>query len=319
MANNGSYRWAVNSGVPSSSVLLSFALWVFVAGASAVAVRFTVVELAPFWGATIRFAASAAIFAVITLIRRDRMPRDRTLAGVLIYGVLNFGVSYALVYFAIQEMTAGFAMVIMALTPLLTFLFAVFHRLEPFRWRALLGTVLALSGIALAFAGQTDGGMPLWAVLLMVASSICYAEATVVLKMLPPISPLTANALGMAVGTLLLAILSLAAGETWALPRQTQTWTAIIYLIVFGSVTAFYLAVYIIQQWTVTASSYAVVLAPFVTVPLGALLAGEEVTAELLLGAVIVLAAVFVGISPAEPDKQTGMDGPITGNRRAHP
>jgi drug/metabolite transporter (DMT)-like permease len=39
-----------------------------------------------------------------------------------------------------------------------------------------------------------------------------------------------------------------------------------------------------------------VVVAPFVTVPLGALLAGEEITAGLLLGALLVLAAVIVGV-----------------------
>ena len=40
----------------------------------------------------------------------------------------------------------------------------------------------------------------------------------------------------------------------------------------------FYLAVYVLQHWTASASSYMVVLVPFVTVPLAALLAEEEIT-----------------------------------------
>lgn len=287
---------------PSASVLLAFALAVLFGGANAVAVRFTVEELAPFWGATMRFAAAALIFALFVVIRRIPLPRGRTLGGVVVYGILNFGLSYALIYFAIRELTAGFTMVVLSLTPLLTFLLAVLHRLEPFRWRALLGSLLALGGISLAFYGQANNGAPLWAVLFMVAGAACFAEATVVLKLIPPISPISTNAIGMAVATVLLAALSLLAGEEWLLPQENQTWAAVLYLVLFGSVALFYLMVYVIQRWTATASSYAVVLAPFVTVPLGALLADEEITVWLLLGAVLVLIGAFVGIYSSDTD-----------------
>jgi len=284
------------ASLPGVPVLLAFAFSVFLAGANAVAVRFTVEELAPFWGAALRFAAASVIFGVLVLIRKASLPRGRTLGGVIIYGILNFGLSFALIYSAIREVTAGFTMVILALTPLLTFIFAVMHRLEPFRWWAMLGALLAVAGIGVAFASQAAvGGAALWAVLFVVGAAVCFAEAAVVLKMLPPISPLSANAVGMAAATVLLVILSLVFKEVWVLPQQAQTWTAVLYLIVFGSVALFYLLVYIIQHWTATASSYIVVLAPFVTVPLAVLLAGEELTAGLVLGAVLVVGAVFVG------------------------
>lgn len=295
METNHGPKSASGSSLPAAPVLLAFAISVFLGGANAVAVRFTVAELAPFWGATLRFTAAAAIFLLIMILRRVALPRGRLLRGVLLYGVLNFGISYALIYFAIRELTAGFAMVILAMTPLLTFLLAVLHGLEPFRWRALLGAVLSLAGIAVAFAGQAGGGAPLWAVLLMAGGAACFAEATVVLKKLPPVSPVAANGLGMAVAALLLAALSLAAGESWVLPQEAQTWTAVIYLVLGGSVALFYLVVYTVQHWTATASSYVVVLAPFVTVPLGALLAGEAVTPGLLLGALLVVASVIIG------------------------
>lgn len=295
MANSELSGAAAGNGLPAAPVLLAFAVSVFLAGANAVAVRFTVGELDPFWGAALRFAAAGAIFAAIAFLRRVPLPRGQTLVGVFIYGLLNFGLSFALIYFAIRELTASFTMVVLALAPLLTFSFAVLHRLEPFRWRALLGALISLAGIALAFAGQAAGGAPLWAVLFMAGGAACFAEATVVLKLLPPVSPLSANALGMAAATLFLAVLSLAAGEEWVLPQQAPTWTAILYLAIFGSVLLFYLVVYVIQHWTATASSYIVILAPFITVPLGALLAGETITAELLLGAILVLAGAYVG------------------------
>ena len=311
MGESKSTGSATGAGLPNTSVLIAFALAVILAGGNAVAVRFTVEEMDPFWGAAVRFAAAAAIFGIIALLRRAPLPRGRTMNGVLIYGILNFGLSYALIYFAIRELTAGFTMVVLAMAPLLTFLFAVLHRLEPFRWRALLGALLAVVGIGLAFAGQADGSAPLWAVLFMVGGAACFAEATVVLKMLPPVSPLTANAVGMAAATVFLALLSLIAGEAWLLPQQSQTWAAVLYLIIFGSVALFYLVVYVIQHWTATASSYMIVLAPFITVPLGALLAGEEITAGLLVGAVFVLAAVIVGALSTGMNEQTVVEASV--------
>lgn len=292
---------AAAAGRPDAATLLAFVTTVLLGGANPVAVRFTVAEMDPFWGAALRFAAAAVIFAAIVLLRRAAWPRGRTLRGILIYGILNFGVSYALIYFAIREVTAGFTMVILALSPLLTFLFAVLHRIEPFRWQVLLGALLALAGIAVAFAGQAAGGSPLWAVLFIIAATGSFAEATVVLKKLPPVSPVVANAVGMAAGAAVLAILSLVTGEGWSLPAEARTWAAVLYLVLFGSVALFYLAVYVLQRWTATASSYMVVLAPFVTVPLGALLADEEITGGLLLGGVLVVAAVFVGALLREP------------------
>lgn len=285
------------SSRPETSVLLAFALSVLFGGANAVAVRFTVDELTPFWGATLRFAAAATIFIVIMLVRRIAVPRGRVLWGVLLYGLLNFGISFALIYVAISRVTAGFTMIILALTPLLTFLLAVVHRLEPFNWRALLAALLAVVGIGIAFAGQAGAGeTPLWAVLFIAGGAACFAEATVVMKMLPHVSPVAANGIGMGVATLFLAVLSLIAGESWVLPQQTQTWLAILFLIIFGSVILFYMLVYVIQHWTATASSYMLVLAPFVTVPLGAWLAGETITAGLVVGGIVVLASVWFGV-----------------------
>lgn len=299
--------------LPGTPVLLAFLVAIFFGGSNAVAVRFTVAELDPFWGAAIRFAAAALIFNVIIFIRRVSLPRGRTLAGVVIYGILNFGLSFALIYFAIREVTAGFTMIILALTPLLTFLLAVIHRLEPFRWRALAGSLLAVVGIAVPFAGQLGGGVPLWAVLFMIAAAACFAEATVIIKILPPVSPLAANGIGMMAATLLLASLSLVTGETWVLPELNATRAAVVYLVTFGSVGLFYLVVNIIQQWTATASSYILVLSPFVTVPLGAVLAGEEVTVELLLGAFLVLAGVFFGALTTPPQDRADLQAPTAG------
>jgi drug/metabolite transporter (DMT)-like permease len=120
---------------PYTLTFLAYIFTVIFAGANAVAVRFTVAELPPFWGAVIRFAGAALIFWAVVLIRRTPLPVGRAMVGILLYGFLSFGANYAFLYWGIQSIPAGLTQVILALVPLMTFFSAFFHRLEPFRWR----------------------------------------------------------------------------------------------------------------------------------------------------------------------------------------
>jgi drug/metabolite transporter (DMT)-like permease len=280
---------------PDRFTLAAFALVILFGGGNAVAVRFTVAELPPFWGAGLRFAITAAIFWGIALTQRIPMPRGRTLAVILLYGFLQIGASYALIYWGIRQVPAGLTMVILALTPLLTLFFAFFHGMETFRWRGLLGAVLAFAGIVLAFVEQPDGGIPFLSLLAVIGGAACFAEATVVIKWIPKSSPIMTNALAMSTGTAVLLGLSLLAGEPWRPPALAATWGAIGYLILFGSVIVFYLFILVVRRWTASATSYAFVLMPFVTVVAAAWLADEAITWLFVIGGVMTLVGVWVG------------------------
>ncbi|MCA1554697.1 MAG: hypothetical protein LC737_09995, partial [Chloroflexi bacterium] len=61
---------SANASRPDALTLAAFALIILLGGSNAVAVRFTVAELPPFWGAALRFAPAALIFWAILLVRR---------------------------------------------------------------------------------------------------------------------------------------------------------------------------------------------------------------------------------------------------------
>ena len=256
----------INNSTLDNLTILAYLLTVIFAGANAVAVRFTVAELPPFWGATLRFAAAALIFWVLALARKIPLPTGSARLGILLYGFLSFGASYAFLYWGLQSIPAGLTQVILALVPLMTFFSAFFHGLEPLRWRGLFGATLAVAGIAFAFFEQPAGTLPLLSLLAIVAGAACIAESTVVVKMYPPSDPFMTNALAMTVGTVVLILLSLITGEAWSLPTQTATWVSIIYLVLIGSVVVFYLFLIVVRRWTASATSYQFVLFPFVTV-----------------------------------------------------
>lgn len=286
---------AVAVSSPDKLTLLAYGFTIFFAGTNFVAVRFTVAELPPFWGATIRFAAAALIFWGIVLLRGSPFPDQRALLGILLFGFLSIGANYAFLYWGLQSIPAGLTSVFIALVPLMTFFFAFLHGIEPFRWRGLIGALVAVAGIAYAFFEQPGGALPVLSVLAIIAGVACIAESTVVIKMIPKSDPLVTNALALTVGALTLVVLSLIAGESWSLPTQTSTWVSVIYLILFGSVVMFYLFLFVVGRWTASATSFQFVLMPFVTVIVAGLLADETVNSAFIFGGALTLIGVWIG------------------------
>lgn len=280
---------------PDRLTLGAFAALVLIGGVNAVAVRFSNAELAPFWGAAVRFFAAALPLLLYLVARRLPLPRGRAFTGVLIYGVLNFGLSYAFAYWGLRDAPAGSAMLALATVPLLTFLFAAVHGVERFRWPGLLGALVAAGGIAVVFVDQLGAAVPLPSLLAFVAAAACMAETGVVVKLFPRNNPVVANGLGMVVGAAILLALSLAVGEPRALPARPETWAALGYLVVMGSVVLFLLVLFVLGRWTASATSYMFLLAPLWTVVVAGALRGETVSPAFLVGGAIVLAGVYVG------------------------
>lgn len=280
---------------PDRTTLLAFLGVVVFGGANAIGVRQTVVELAPFWGASIRFIAAGLIMVAIVVATRRRFPRGRSLAGAAVYGAIGIGASYGFVYPALRDTPAGTAMVLVALAPLMTFGLAIAQRQERFRVQGLVGALIALVGVAIVFADQVSANVPIASLLLIVLGTACVAEAGVIGKWIPRSDPFSTNAIAMLTGAGLLLVLSLVAAEPWALPSQPATWVAVGYLVVFGSVVMFALYLFTLARWTASAVSYMTLLMPLVTVPLAAILTGERITPSLVAGGAVILAGVYVG------------------------
>jgi drug/metabolite transporter (DMT)-like permease len=223
------------------------------------------------------------------------LPKGRSLIGALIFGALQFGISYALIYWSLLQVPAGLFQVILALVPLFTFFFAIAHRQEHFQWRVLIGGLFAVGGIAIIFSGQLIDEVPLLSLLAAVLAAACIAESVVLFKTFPKTHPITTNAFAMGTGATILLAASGLARETILWPSLPATWTAVIYLVLFGSVGTFVLALYVLEHWTASATSYSLVLMPIVTVLFASWIANEPITITLLAGGLIVLFGVYIG------------------------
>lgn len=279
----------------SSKTYSAFLGAVIIGGGNFIAVSFSNQELPPFFGATFRFTLASALFFVIARARRIPLPEGRLLRGAALYGLLGFGVSYAMLYYALVELTAGTVSVVMAAVPLFTLVIAVVQGQERFSLRGVLGGLLAIAGIVVLSLGTLGGDFRILFLLAAVLGAITTAASSVVAKALPEVHPVNMNAIGMGSGALLFATGSVVFGETWSAPGDMQTWMAVAWLVIFGSVGLFQLFLYVIKRLTASATVYAVTAMPLIAVVLGALLLEQPITIEVLVGGALVLSAVYVG------------------------
>lgn len=294
---------------PGMPTLAAFGAAVLIGGGNFVAVRFSNQELEPFWGAGLRFSLAGILFVLVALVLRLRWPRGRELMTTALYGFFTFTLSYALMYWALVRVTAGVTTVILAAVPLVAALLAAAQRLEPLSRRSLLGAGVALIGIVWMTVGPGGLTLPLDGLVAVLLAAVTIGQSVILGKRVSKNHPAMTNAVGLAVGAPLLLVLSAFAGESWVLPRQTEAIWSVAYLVLLGSGGLFVLMLLVVRQWTVSATAYAFVLFPVVTMVLESWLIDVPITARGVSGALIVMAAVWFGaLAPRTPHAPTRPD-----------
>jgi drug/metabolite transporter (DMT)-like permease len=279
---------------PDRLSLGAFTGAVVIGGSNFVAIRFSNRELDPLWGAGLRFALAAAVFGLLFAALRLSLPRGRALVLVATYGVLAFGAAYGCLYWAMQEVPAGIAAVVLAVGPLLTLLLAVVHGMERLSGRALVGALVAIAGSVVIFFQPTSIAFGWRSFALLGVAALCASESVVVSKLAGRQHPVVMNFVGMSLGAVVLLVVAGFAGEHLALPADGETQFALAYLVA-ATVGLFLLVLVVVQRWTASATSYAFVLMPVIAVALGALVADEAIAVTTVVGGAIVGAGVYVG------------------------
>jgi len=281
---------------PDRATLLGFVVTVVLLGANFVAVRFSNLELAPFWGAAIRFGVGSLILLLVMRLRKLPWPSRSGLGGAIVYGFLNFGISYALIYWALLSIPSGLTAVIFSTLPLATLLIATLIGLERLGSRNIVGALVAVTGVTIIFFQPDFASVRVAPVVAIIVAVIVGAIASVLIKRMAKPHPVTLNAIGMGVGTVFLLMSSWVAHEPKIIPILPATWLALGWL-TMSAIIAFLLFVWIVGRWTASAATYALVLAPLVTIMLGAWLINESFTTSFLIGSVIALVGAYLGAS----------------------
>jgi drug/metabolite transporter (DMT)-like permease len=245
----------------------------------------------PVWAAALRLALASVLLCVLTVATRARFPRGASLRGALLFGLLNFGVNFSLLYWSEQHVPSGLAAIVYSTIPLSTGILAWAFRLQRLDPVQLGAALVGLLGVGVIFSGELSAGAPPLALLAVLTAATSASLSGVFLKRAPQ-APIPANAVGAALGAVFCFAASRVLGEHQALPRAAAAWGPILYLTLAGSLGAYLLYTWLITQWPLTSVATGTLVIPVLAVALGAAAKGERLTGEAYLGALIVLGAV---------------------------
>ncbi|HUV27559.1 MAG TPA: EamA family transporter, partial [Anaerolineales bacterium] len=272
-------------------------------GSTYLAIRFAVETMPPFLAAGFRFLIAGAVLYAFRRLRGDPTPlriewRSAAIVGLFLLVGGNGGVMWAE-----QRVASGIASLMIASVPLWM---ALLDSLRPGGRRpnswVVVGVLAGFAGILVLIGPAQligiEGEVDLLGALVLLLAAFFWAVGSLYNRGARlPDSPLLATGMEMLAGSLGLLILGTVTGEWGQLDLaaiSTRSWLGFAFLVVFGSWVGFASYIWLLRVApTMLVSTYAYVN-PLVAILLGSLLAGEELTARVLLAAVFILGSVVL-------------------------
>ena len=249
-------------------------------------------------GYPLTVAALRALPAGLLLIAITRVfPPREWLGRVLVLGALNFAIFWALLFIAAYRLPGGAAATLGALQALMVIGFSRWLLGTPIAAIAVIAAALGVGGVALLLLGPASS-YDFLGIVAALAGTVSMAAGTVLSrKWQPPVPILTFTAWQLTAGGLLLAPVALLAEPP--LPPLTPTNLAgLAWLGLVGAAMTYWFWLRGIVRLGPSVAAMMGMLSPVSAVMLGWIWLDQYLTASQLLGAALVLAAIWLGQAP---------------------
>ncbi|MEO7885873.1 MAG: EamA family transporter [Polaromonas sp.] len=278
-------------------LILMSALW----GASFPLLRIASPALGPWVVAGVRCLLAAVVLSVLMRALRERWPARTAWRSLTLVSTLTVVIPFVLFNWAALVIPSGYSAVLNATVPLFGVLGAAMMGEEKLTARRLLGCAVGFAGVALLVQLGPVAVTPhvVLAALACVTASASYGFGAILMKRATMShSPLPASAVVHIAAAL---ILVLPAGV--AAPAMHPTPGALIAVAVLGTLTSgfmYWISMRLMREIPASAATSAAFMIPFFGVSWGGFFLGEPVTASMLPGCLLVLAAtaLVTGFNP---------------------
>ena len=286
-------------------------------GSTYLAIKYAIETLPPFLMAGGRFVVAGAIlFAVAKFSRDYEKPKLAHWKTSFIVGTLLLLGGNGGVVFAERYISSSLAALLVATEPfwivILTWLWLKGARPN---LKVVSGLVLGFFGVWLLISGQHASGadannsMQLFGTIAVIAAAMCWATGSIYgLRAPVPKSAILTSGMQMLSGGAVLLLVSLISGEMSKFDLaqvSNASWLGLIYLIVFGSLVGFTAYSWLLKNaQPAMVATYAYVN-PVVAVLLGWLFAGESFSAQMLVGAGVIVGSVVLITSVDKGEKKS--------------
>jgi drug/metabolite transporter (DMT)-like permease len=287
------------------ALLLVYVLW----GSTYLGIKVAVETIPPLLAAGSRFLTAALLLAAIlawrgTSLRVTRVElRSSAIAGGLLLG---FGVG--LVHVAETRIDSSVAAMIAGTVPLQIIGLRLLAGEDPAR-ATRLSTLAGLAGLLLVVAPGLGEGSTALGLAVMIGASMSWTTGSFLSKRLRlPRDPFVATAWEMALGGAFLLVAAAAFGEVGEVGSGTFALDSVLawaYLVVLGSLVGFSAYAWLLRVAPISLVVTHQYVNPLVAIVLGMAFLGERPSPWSLVGAGIVISAVYVAIKAEFPRRAT--------------
>jgi len=276
-------------------LLLLSVIW----GGSFLFARVAVQEVPPLTLVLARVALAALALTLLLFWKNNSFQHSWKLWGAFaVMGILNNIIPFTFIFYGQQEIGAGLAAIINAMTPAWVVLIAHFTtKDERLSLNKITGIGLGFFGVAILIGLDALAGLgaSAFAQILVLGATISYGFASVYGRRFASVPPIETARGQLTMSTLIMIPIALIIDNPWTLPMPSSAaiWS-IIMLALVCSAYAYILFFRILSSAGAVNVSLVTLLVPVSAIILGILILGETLALRQLLGMAIIMAGLIV-------------------------
>jgi len=284
-------------------MIAAFAAVYLIWGSTYLAIKYAIETIPTFLMAAIRFlTAGAVLYGIARLSPGYEKPKAVHWRTALIVGTLLLAIGNGGVVMAEHHISSSLAALLVATEPFWVVLIGWgFMKTGRPNIKVAGGLLLGFVGVWLLISGQQPGpagesSHQLFGAFLIVIATLAWAAGSLYGSRAPAAkSTIQAAGMQMLAGGAVMLVIGTVTGE-WSrfdpAAVSLRSWLALGHLIVFGAIVAYTAYSWLLKNVTPSAVTTYAYVNPAVAVVLGWAIAGESMTAQMLVGAAVVVGSV---------------------------
>lgn len=272
-------------------------------------IKIALQEIGPITLVAFRVLFGLLFGVVVIYLQRIRWPRTfKEWIPLLVLGFGNIAIPFFLISWGEQSIDSAVASILNATTPLFTILIA-HYLLHDDKMTApkVLGLLMGFAGVVILMS--KDIGASLGSLLgqfAIVLASAFYAGGAVYARRTTQGMPGIMRSAGpLFPATVVMWAAMFLAESPVKIPQLGSTWIALLFLGVLGSGFAFVLSYYLLHEIGPTRTSMVTYLFPLGGVILGVVFLNEDLSWQLVLGAVLIVLSLIVANMQSQKQEQS--------------
>jgi drug/metabolite transporter (DMT)-like permease len=278
------------------NLVLTYGLLVFIWATTPLAIVWSVTDLNPMWALVLRFFIALPLAVSVLLLLKVKFPIHKVALSSYVAGSLSLIGSQIFTYAATPYLSSGLIALMFGLAPIMAGLIGSFgfqQKLAGLQWLGMGTSIIGLAMICLS--GSQKHVQPIGIVLMLMSVFAYSLSIFLVKKINADVQPM-AQATGSILVSTILAILLL----PWIWQHapthipSTKSLLALTYTVVMASLIAMFCYIKLVQNLKATTLSLTTVMTPMLAILIGAYLNHEQLSAQVVVGAVVILFGLFL-------------------------